>query len=92
MLKFLIELFLIFLFIRLVAPFLLRWLLGFFVKKAVKNGGFYTNMKQRPQERQQPNPQQQTNGKIKIDYIPEDKAGNKKDFTGGEYVDYEEVK
>jgi hypothetical protein len=91
MIKFLIELFLIFLFIRLVAPFLLRWLLGLFVKKAVKNGGFYTNM--RPEQRQQQNyQQQQPTGKIKIDYIPEDKANPKKDFTGGEYVDYEEVK
>ncbi len=37
---------------------------------------------------------QPTNGNVHIDYIPEeDKKGTApKDFRGGEYVDYEEVK
>jgi len=30
-------------------------------------------------------------GKISIDYVPQDKKGGKSDFKGGDYVDYEEV-
>ena len=87
MLKFLIELFLIFMFIRLVAPFLLRWLVAFFFKKAVKNSGFG----QQQTYNHQAAPKQPT-GKIKIDYIPEENKKQRKEFNGGEYVDYEEVK
>lgn len=37
---------------------------------------------------------QPTNGNVNIDYIPEDdkKARESKNFKGGEYVDYEEIK
>ena len=45
---------------------------------------------QPPFSQQQQHRHQQSTGKINIDYIPEDP--NKKDFRGGEYVDYEEVK
>ncbi len=31
-------------------------------------------------------------GNINIDYVPQDKKRSKKDFKGGEYVDYEDVK
>jgi len=31
-------------------------------------------------------------GKVSIDYVPQNKKGGKSDFKGGEYVDYEEVK
>ena len=31
-------------------------------------------------------------GKVSIDYVPQDKKGGKSDFKGGEYVDYEELK
>ncbi|HYG39892.1 MAG TPA: DUF4834 family protein [Cytophagales bacterium] len=44
------------------------------------SGGFSkNNSKRRP-----------ASGNINVDYIPEDKS--KKEFKGGEYVDYEEVK
>ena len=88
MFKFLIEIFLFFMLIRLVAPFLLRWLVAFFFKKAVKNSGFG----QQQQTYNHQSAPKQPNGKIKIDYIPEDKLNPKKDFDGGEYVDYEEIK
>jgi hypothetical protein len=74
-------------FIRLVAPFLLRWLVAFFFKKAVKNSGFG----QHQTYNHQAAPKQPA-GKIKIDYIPEEKQKQRKEFNGGEYVDYEEVK
>lgn len=74
-------------FMRLVAPFLFRMLLSFFFKKAVKNSAFGQAQKMY----QQP-PQNQPNSKINIDYIPEEQQKERKEFAGGEYVDYEEVK
>ena len=93
MIKFILITFLVFLFFRLVAPTLFKWLLAMFIKKKVRNGSFFhTNMHQQ-QQNQQPNGHSsngRAEGKIKIDYVPEQSA--KKSFDGGEYVDYEEVK
>ncbi|MFD2248533.1 DUF4834 family protein [Pontibacter ruber] len=92
-LKFILVTILVIYFIRLVAPFLFRFLLGMFLKKKMRNGTFfYTNMNQ---QRQYQDQQQRSNGRaqgnnIKIDYIPE--QPERRDFNGGEYVDYEEVK
>ena len=93
MVKFILISILIFFFIRLVAPWILRFLLKVFVKKQIKKHGF--NMPnqcpfQHHHNQRQQHRHQQSTGKINIDYIPEDP--NKKDFRGGEYVDYEEVK
>ncbi|MFD2512781.1 DUF4834 family protein [Pontibacter locisalis] len=96
MIKFIFVTLLIIFFIRMVAPVLFRWLLAFFVKKSIRNGTFfYSNMKQ--QQRQYQDFHQnnsQSNGKakgnVKIDYVPD--QPDRKDFKGGEYVDYEEVK
>lgn len=81
----------------MVAPVLFRWLLGLFVKKSLRNGTFfYSNMHQQRRQPQNPynNSGSQSNGKtrgnVKIDYIPE--QPDRKEFNGGEYVDYEEVK
>lgn len=90
MLKFIFVTILVIFFIRLVAPILFRWLLAFFVKKSLRNGTFfYSNMNQpRPEPRANNNGKQQ--GGVKIDYIPE--QPDRKDFNGGQYVDYEEIK
>lgn len=92
MIKFIFTTLLIIFFIRLVAPVLFRWLLGMFIRKKMRNGSFfYTNMHQ--QQRQQQNGHSnngRAEGKVKIDYIPE--QPDRKNFDGGEYVDYEEVK
>lgn len=94
MIKFIFVTFLIFMFFRLVAPTLFRWLLGMFIKKKMRNGSFfYTNMHQQQRQQQSQNGHSQNGraeGKVKIDYIPE--QPDRKDFNGGEYVDYEEVK
>ncbi|GAB3823231.1 DUF4834 family protein [Pontibacter rugosus] len=92
MIKFIFTTLLIIFFIRLVAPTLLRWLLGMFIKKKMRNGSFfYTNMNQRQeQQTYQDGQNRKAEGKVKIDYIPE--QPNRKGFDGGEYVDYEEVK
>ncbi|NDK56848.1 DUF4834 family protein [Pontibacter fetidus] len=90
MIKFIIISILVIMFFRLVAPTLFRFLLGMFIKRSMRNGTFFTNMQQPPR----PQPNSHSNGRakadIKIDYIPN--QPDRKDFTGGEYVDYEEVK
>ncbi len=40
----------------------------------------------------QPDKRRAPNSNLNIEYIPDDKNKDKKDFRGGEYVDYEEVK
>ena len=96
MIKFIFTTLLIIFFIRMVAPVLFRWLLGMFIKKKMRNGTFfYTNMHQQQHQQQAPhNNGSQQNGRakgnVKIDYIPE--QPERKDFNGGQYVDYEEVK
>lgn len=89
MIKFLLITFLIYLLIRLVAPYLFRWWLKSFMKKHIRNGNF-----QNPYRPGGPPPRpQQPEGEIQIDYIPEEQPDQpKKNFQGGEYVDYEEVK
>ena len=88
MIKFIIITFLFFLFLRLVAPFLLRWAITFFIGKQVRKGMFNMNP---PQPRQNPSQGQKTKaGNLNIDYIPEDKT--QPGYKGGDYVEYEEVK
>ena len=89
MTKFLIILFLSYLFMRFVFPVLLRWAIKAFIKKSIRNGQFMNIDPQTFQSANQPQPE----GKVKVDYIPKQPQPNQsKDFGGGEYVDYEEVK
>ncbi|GEO05748.1 hypothetical protein AAE02nite_34120 [Adhaeribacter aerolatus] len=89
MTKFLITIFLIYLFMRFVFPILLRWGIKAFIKKNIQNGRF-TNIDPnafRPANEPQPE------GEVKVNYVPKQPQPNQaKDFPGGEYVDYEEVK
>ncbi len=83
MLKFIFTLFLIF----FLLPPLFKWLLRLFISKQVGKAQeqFY---------KQQQNPfggnKTRKEGEIKVE-VPQDTRKNK-DFGGGEYVDYEEVK
>ncbi|WP_439880528.1 DUF4834 family protein [Pontibacter sp. MBLB2868] len=96
MIKYILTTILIIYFVRLVAPVLFRWLLALFVKKSLRNGSFfYSNMKQQQRQYQDfhqnnSQPNSKSNGSVKIDYVPD--QSDRKDFNGGEYVDYEEVK
>lgn len=97
MLKIILTTLAIIFLIRLVAPVLFRWLLSAFVKKGMRNGTFFTNGNINQQRRQQQsgnhsrnNSNGRSNGEVRIDYIPE--KPDRKEFNGGEYVDYEEVK
>ncbi len=94
MIKFIFITFVVIFLMRMVAPVLFRWLLGAFVKKQMRKGTFFHTNQQQPPFQQQPESngqhQNRATGKVKIDYIPEQPG--QKDFSGGEYVDYEEVK
>lgn len=94
MIKFIFVTILIIFLIRLVSPFLFRWLLAFFVKKSIRNGTFFYSNMNRPQNNPYQEPRPNGNGRgqgdVKIDYVPE--QSGRKDFNGGQYVDYEEVK
>jgi len=86
--KFIIILFISFFVFRLIMPHLIRWALKAFVKRTLQNGAF-THFEQ---SFTPPQPQPQPEGKIKVDYVPQPKDQKPKDFPGGEYVDYEEIK
>ena len=89
MTKFLIIIFLSYLFMRFVFPILLRWAIKAFIKKTIQKGQF-TNID--PNAFRSAN-EPQPDGNVKVDYIPKQpQASPAKDFPGGEYVDYEEVK
>ena len=88
MIKFIIITFLFIVLMRLVAPFLLRWAITFFIGKQVRKGMFGN---QPPQPGQNPAQGRKPKaGNLNIDYIPQDKA--QPGYSGGDYVEYEEVK
>ncbi|PSR55048.1 DUF4834 domain-containing protein [Adhaeribacter arboris] len=94
--KFFITLLILFFLLRLLMPYIIRWVLQAFVKRTLRKGGFTGTFGQPPfqQEPFQQQQQRTQEGKVNIDYVPDgDKAkSNGGDFKGGEYVDYEEVK
>ena len=94
----LIALLVISLFVRYLLPVVLRAVLGSFVRQQVhkaQQAGFYP-----PTGGPQPGYQSQAYqpeaapGQVRVDYVPPKTADNerKREFRGGEYVDYEEVK
>ena len=95
--KFFITLLLIFFLLRLLMPYIIRWVFQAFVKRTLKKGGFTGTFGQ-PPFAANPNPQRPSapEGKINIDYVPDEVKTKAKptgqDFKGGEYIDYEEVK
>ena len=89
MTKFLIILFLGYLFMRFVFPVLLRWAIKAFIKKSIQNGRFTNIDPNTFRSANEPQPE----GEVKINYVPKQPQSNvAKDSRGGEYVDYEEVK
>ena len=90
MLKFLIVSFFLIMLLRLVAPFLLRILVKFIFGRTIRNAGF--GAPQHPFGDSQQHQYKKPAGNLRVDYIPEDYQKQRKDFEGGQYVDYEEVK
>ena len=93
--KFFITLLILFFLLRLLMPYIIRWVLKAFVKRTIRKGGF-TNTFGQPPFGQDPfqNRKPAPEGNVNIDFVPkESKPGsNPPDFKGGDYVDYEEVK
>lgn len=76
--KFLLFIFIFFFIIKKVGGFVLRVLFGAAAQQA--------HQQQRTQTRKP------AEGSVHIDYTPNDKEKSTKDFKGGDYVDFEEVK
>ncbi len=81
---------LIFFAVRYLLPIVLRLALNSFVRKQMRNGGFSVP----PQAQPTPGPAAARPGEVRVDYVPPVAAqpGKQPGFTGGEYVDFEEVK
>jgi len=92
MVKFLLIFFLVSIVLRFVLPVLMRWLVVRFLKKQTRRFGqqFGAN----PFEAPSPEPPRNAaTGQIHVDYVPpKQKPTPPKEFQGGEYVDFEEVK
>lgn len=79
--------------VRYILPVVLRAVLGSFVRKQVhkaQQGGFYGT----PGDFQAPHQPTAAPGQVRVDYVPPQATATerKREFRGGEYVDYEEVK
>lgn len=99
-LSFLLVSFLIFWVLRLVLPYVLRYALSSFVRKQMRTGGVPFGAEASPfgepagprYERAEARTSQPT-GEVRVDYVPPKAPRQpKKDFRGGDYVDFEEVK
>jgi hypothetical protein len=88
--KFWLIFILIFFAVRYLLPIVLRLALNSFVRKQMHNGGFAVP----PQARPDSGPAHTRPGEVRVDYVPPTAAqpGKQQGFTGGEYVDFEEVK
>lgn len=87
---------------RFIMPYLFRYVLKTFVQKQMRKAQQYTyqGQPQQPfgqaqqsygQQQQQSQSYHTSTGKVRVEYVPEEQRQHK-DFPGGEYVDYEEVK
>lgn len=99
-LSFLLVSFLIFWLLRLVLPYVLRYALSSFVRKQMRTGGvpfgadaadFGPQAGPRYERPSQPRPE--PTGQVRVDYVPPKTPRQpRKDFRGGDYVEFEEVK
>lgn len=81
---------LLFLAARYLLPILVRLALHSFMRKQMRNGGFEVP----PQAQANNSSATARPGEVRVDYVPPTAAQPSKQhgFTGGEYVDFEEVK
>ena len=89
MYKFWLVLIITFFLIRYVLPVVMRLVLGSFVRKQMRNGGFGVPPP-RARARRPPGPPPAP-GQVRVDYVPP-AATEGSQFEGGEYVDFEEVR
>lgn len=78
----------------LVITFLLGYLIfkltGLFFKYLLR-GQSYSGKSQQGSQKYNASSQQPRDGNVRVDYVPGEDKKEKKNFNGGEYVDYEEV-
>ncbi|WP_201987059.1 DUF4834 family protein [Hymenobacter rubidus] len=88
--KFWLIFILIFFAVRYLLPIVLRLALTGFVRKQMQNGGFVVPPQAAPGRGTAAN----RPGEVHVDYVPPtaEKPGKQHGFTGGEYVDFEEIK
>jgi len=81
---------LIFFAVRYLLPIIVRLALSSFMRKQMRNGGFAVP----PQARPGNGGASTRPGEVRVDYVPPaaSQPGKQHGFTGGEYVDFEEVK
>ena len=81
---------LIFFALRYLLPIVFRLVLSSLVRKQMRNGGFGVP----PQAQAASGSTTARPGEVRVDYVPPTTAQPSKQhgFTGGEYVDFEEVK
>jgi hypothetical protein len=81
---------------RLVLPYAMRKLTERMMKKAQQSGGTtytYTTGDPFGQYRQQSSQSRgQADGKVRVDYVPQQEDKRKGTATAGEFIDFEEVK
>ena len=93
MAKFLIILLVIWLVSRYILPVVLRWAVKALVKKQAKK--FEQQFGQSPFTQPPPRPsatRPTAPGEVHVDFVPPQAEPDTKEFKGGEYVDFEEVK
>ncbi|MCC3155744.1 DUF4834 family protein [Hymenobacter sp. 15J16-1T3B] len=98
--SFLLVSFLIFWVLRLVLPLLLRYVLTAFVRKQMQAGGMPFGAdaadfgQQAPPRYERPNQRPaEPAGQVRVDFVPPKAPRQpKKEFRGGDYVEFEEVK
>ncbi|MCC2546081.1 DUF4834 family protein [Hymenobacter sp. BT175] len=96
--KFLLTLLIISLLVRFVLPVVLRFLVGMFLKKQARRygvpfGGQSQGPFARPAQGPPPGPSSGSAGELRVEYVPpKQKPTGKKEFRGGDYVDFEEIK
>lgn len=79
-----------FLVITFLVGYLIFKLTGLFFKY-LTGGQSYTGKGQQSNQKYNASSQQPGDGNIRVDYVPNHEDKEKKNFKGGEYVDYEEV-
>ena len=84
--------------LRYLMPYIIRFALKMFVQKQMRKAQQFAQQSQGqapPFGQREPRFQSTSaggpKGKVKVAYVPEEQR-QRKDFPGGEYVDYEEVK
>jgi uncharacterized membrane protein len=93
MATFLLTLLIVFFIARFVLPVVLRMVVGNFIKKQARRYGQAAGGSPfgAPFEPAQPRSNNST-GEVHVDYVPPRQKPQPKEFKGGDYVDFEEVK